>query len=71
MTDKTGMVYKMFILRDPWGMTDYNLDWAQDDPRWTPDMVAQIPEGVSPFNTTKTGYIFMDQKILSQCFDDF
>ena len=44
MTDKTGTVYKMFILRDPWGTTDYDLDWYENDPRWTPDMVAQIPE---------------------------
>jgi len=40
MTDKDGNIFKMFILRDPWAITNYNLDWSSNDPRWTPDLVA-------------------------------
>ena len=60
MTDNNQNIYNMFILRDPWGTTDFNEDWNDFDSRWTPDMIAQIPNGISPFNSSKTGFIFMD-----------
>lgn len=50
MTDKAGTVYSLFILRDPWGTTDYYMNWNDKYSLWTPDLVAQIPEGISPYN---------------------
>ncbi|MFN9910198.1 MAG: C2 family cysteine protease, partial [bacterium] len=34
MTDKDGIAINLFIVRDPWGTSDYNGEWNANDTRW-------------------------------------
>jgi len=40
MTDASGTVYKMYLIRNPWGSTYYSSDWKGSDSRWTDALVA-------------------------------
>ena len=39
MMDQSKSVYKMILLRNPWGTTQYNQSWHKADPKWTNDLV--------------------------------
>jgi hypothetical protein len=45
-------------MRNPWSVTYYNSDWAYNDPRWTDELVAQVPFGIDP-RTSKNNGIFV------------
>ena len=47
---KTGdtVDHKMYMVRNPWGMTAYNQNWNSEDPNWTEDYLSQIPHGINP-----------------------
>ena len=40
MTDSDGTVHKMYLFRNPWGITYYSSDWNKDDSRWTDALAA-------------------------------
>ena len=40
MTESNGTTHKMFLMRNPWGITGYNSDWSYNDTRWTDALVA-------------------------------
>jgi len=48
MTESDGSQHKMFLMRNPWGLTSYSKDWHKGDSRWTDALVAQVPFGVDP-----------------------
>ena len=31
---------KLYMMRNPWSMTYYNMDWNQDDDAWTEDYIS-------------------------------
>ena len=40
MTDSDSTVHKMYLIRNPWGITEYSNDWNKNDSRWTDDLVS-------------------------------
>lgn len=40
MTDASGTSYKMLLMRNPWGVTQYSGDWNKDYSSWTDALVA-------------------------------
>lgn len=48
MTDAAGTAHKMVLIRNPWGSNGYDWTWSPDDPNWTADLIAQIPNGFDP-----------------------
>ena len=55
MTESNGTVHKMYLTRNPWGITYYSSDWNKDDTRWTDALVAQVPHGIDPRTDHKDG----------------
>lgn len=48
MTESDGTKHKMYLFRNPWGITYYSSDWHALDSRWTNELVAQVPFGIDP-----------------------
>ena len=48
MTESNGTAHKMYLMRNPWGITYYSSDWNKNDTRWTDALVAQVPYGIDP-----------------------
>jgi hypothetical protein len=48
MTDSAGVAHKMYLVRNPWGITKYNSTWSANDTNWTDSLAAQVPLGVDP-----------------------
>ena len=55
MTEANGQVHKMYLMRNPWSITFYSSDWNADDPRWTDELVAQVPFGIDPRTSRNEG----------------
>jgi len=47
-TDTTTVLHKMYMIRNPWGVTYYNGTWKHDDSSWTSAFKAQVPHSVDP-----------------------
>lgn len=47
---KTGSTvdYKLVMVRNPWGITEYNGNWKSSDALWTSDYISQVPNSVNP-----------------------
>jgi len=40
---------KMIVARNPWGRSEYKLEWSGSDPRWNDEKLrAQVPLGIDP-----------------------
>jgi len=39
---KTGSTvdYKMYMIRNPWGTTEYTANWSTNDSKWTADYIS-------------------------------
>ncbi len=48
MTDASGKVNSVYMIRNPWGYDNYNQTWKATDTKWTDALVAQVPLGVDP-----------------------
>lgn len=49
MTDSVNSkIYKMVVLRDPYGSNEYSKAWKPDDPNWTQELLDQIPYSFNP-----------------------
>ena len=46
MTD--GSSHRMYMIRNPWGTSEYNGNWRSSDPAWTSSLKSQVPHGVDP-----------------------
>jgi len=74
MTDASGIIYKMLLIRNPWGTVYYNSDWNKDDSRWTQALVDQVPFGVDPRTAASTDGLFTvpnSKFIGTACFDSY
>ena len=40
--------YKLVMVRNPWGITEYNGNWKSSDPAWTSTYISQVPNSVDP-----------------------
>jgi hypothetical protein len=40
MTDASGTVHKVLLIRNPWGTSGYSGTWNKDDSNWTDALVA-------------------------------
>ena len=40
MTDASNVVHDMLMLRNPWGITNYNGNWHKGDTAWTGALIA-------------------------------
>ena len=46
MTDSVNSkLYKMVVMRDPYGSNAYSWTWRKADPNWTAELIGQIPYG--------------------------
>ena len=39
MVDSEGNKHNVTLLRNPWGISNYNKTWSKDDTNWTDEMV--------------------------------
>jgi len=69
MAESDGTVHKMYLIRNPWGKTDYSSDWHKDDTRWTDALVAQVPYGIDPRTSAPNGVFTIphDLAVNSKC----
>jgi hypothetical protein len=78
MEDSDEEEHRCLLMRNPWGSNGYNWHWSHDDPKWTDDLVAQVPYDFDPVNTSpsSTGLFvmpfegFQDNSDVGYCFDD-
>jgi hypothetical protein len=59
MRDSSNREYKMLMMRNPWGETNYNGDWSKTDRRWTSSMISQVPLGIDPTTSDTIGIFVM------------
>jgi hypothetical protein len=63
---------KLYMMRNPWSMTDYNGDWNQNDEAWTEEYISQVPNGVDPTTSgDELGIFFVDHVDFLTCFQDY
>jgi len=48
MNETSGTSHKMYLIRNPWGITYYSEDWYYADSKWTDGLAAQVPLGIDP-----------------------
>lgn len=48
MTDHKEEEHKMVLMRNPWGLNNYKWRWNYLDPKWTAELVAQVPHEFDP-----------------------
>ena len=62
----------MVLIRNPWGVTNYNRSWFGNDTRWSEETVSQVPFGVDPRTAQFEGVFVMPiQGIIDAvCFTD-
>ena len=69
--DGTTVLHKMYMIRNPWGVTYYNGTWKHDDAAWTTAFKAQVPHSVDPTTSHNDGIMFINAADFLTCFDDF
>ena len=62
MTDSDNEIHDMILMRNPWGITGYLGDWNENDPRWTEELVAQVPYGIDPRTEADSDGMFVIPK---------
>ena len=40
LDDPSTGVHKMYLVRNPWGVTYYHSDWSSNDSRWTDELAS-------------------------------
>lgn len=55
MSDSSGTVHSMLMMRNPWGTTNYTSLWSKDDTNWTDELVAQVPLSIDPRTSHASG----------------
>ena len=78
MTDAASFEHRMLMIRNPWGENNYSWKWSRDDPRWTDELIAQVPHNFNPktANPSNTGVFvvpfeaFKDNNDVGYCFID-
>ena len=55
MAEADGTTHKMYLTRNPWGITYYSDEWYSEDARWTDALVAQVPYGIDPRTSVDDG----------------
>ena len=70
MTDASGIVHRMLLMRNPWAANFYSDKWGPEDTKWTDALVAQIPYSFDP-RTDKSGLFVapITALELGKCFD--
>ena len=70
---KTGETvdHQMYMIRNPWGSTSYNMDWKYDDEAWTVDYLSQVPYGIDATESYEDGVFFVEDKDFLTCFYDY
>jgi len=48
MTDASGNIYNMLMLRNPWAVAPYTGPWKANDSRWTDALALQVPYSIDP-----------------------
>lgn len=59
---KTGSTvdHKMYMLRNPWGITNFKMNWKSTDSAWTSDYISQVPFSVDPTTSYSNGIFFVE-----------
>ena len=71
LTTSEAVDHKLYMLRNPWGITEYNMSWKSSDPAWTDDYISQVPNGIDPTTSDELGIFFVDADDFMTCFQDF
>lgn len=59
MTDASGVVHRMLMIRNPWGTNNYNETWNYRDSSWTDALKAQVPFNFDPTQQNSYTGIFL------------
>jgi hypothetical protein len=78
MTDFNNTEHRMLMIRNPWGRATYTGKWHEEDPDWTLELIAQIPQQIDPRTSYNKGIFFAPVELLypqdlktDDCFADF
>lgn len=64
--------HNMLMIRNPWGSTDYSIDWNSEDPNWNlADNIDHVPYDVDPRTSNEDGIFFVEDKDFMPCFEGF
>jgi hypothetical protein len=77
MTDANGDEHRCLLMRDPIGKNGYFYRWSKEDPKWTQELIDQVPHGFDPLaqDTSQVGlfvvpfHAFEDDAEFSYCLD--
>jgi hypothetical protein len=56
------------MIRNPWSSSYYKGPWNSKDPRWTDEVIKQVPKGVDPRSSDSDGVFFVDYQDFSDLF---
>jgi len=72
-TDGTTVLHKLYMVRNPWGVTYFTGTWRYDSGLWTTAFKAQVPHGIDPSSAASAddGIFFVLDSEFSTCFQDF
>eukprot|EP00355_Strombidium_rassoulzadegani_P005559 CAMPEP_0168620598 /NCGR_PEP_ID=MMETSP0449_2-20121227/7231_1 /TAXON_ID=1082188 /ORGANISM="Strombidium rassoulzadegani, Strain ras09" /LENGTH=232 /DNA_ID=CAMNT_0008661631 /DNA_START=347 /DNA_END=1046 /DNA_ORIENTATION=- len=59
-TDSNTVLHRLYMMRNPWGRTEYNHTWSKDDPNWSQEFIEQVPFGVDPRTAHEHGIFFIE-----------
>ena len=64
--------HKMYMIRNPWGVSYYTGSWNEADSAWTSDYISQVPHSINPTTSmTSDGIFFVDAANFLVCFSSF
>lgn len=72
MTEADGTTtHDMIMVRNPWGLANYNQDWHAGDARWTDELADQVPLGIDPrVDQAAKGVFVVPKELLATCFEN-
>lgn len=63
--------HKMYMIRNPWGISTYTGSWNYADSAWTSDYISQVPHSVNPTTSYTDGIFFVNAADFLVCFESF
>lgn len=63
--------HKMYMMRNPWGISTYNGSWYYGDSAWTSSYKSQVPHSVDPTTSYNDGIFFVNSADFLTCFASY
>lgn len=72
LKDLSGLtLHRMYLARNPQGISTYSGNWHANDTKWTPNFKAQVPFGIDPTADASIGFFAFEHNDLANCFADY